>query len=76
MSDQSLMPRIKFASLIAVPTRTFDRMQSAGLLPRPVAIGGKTKRWSRAEVDGWIAAGCPPRAKWDAIKTRFLKAHN
>ena len=68
-----LLQRRRLAELLAVSTRTFDRMQSAGLIPRPVELRGKTKRWSRTEIDAWIAAGCPPRAKWDVMTTRFKK---
>ena len=64
MSDESLLlPRRRCAELLALSTRTFDRMRSAGLIPQPVELRGKTKRWSRVELDAWIAAGCPPPAR-------------
>jgi predicted DNA-binding transcriptional regulator AlpA len=74
MSDKTLLlPRNKCAELLAVSTRTFDRMRSADLIPRPVELRGKTKRWSRAELDAWIAAGCPPRVRWEVMKTKSNK---
>jgi predicted DNA-binding transcriptional regulator AlpA len=34
------------------------RMADAGLMPRPVKVGRLT-RWSVADIDRWIANGCP-----------------
>lgn len=46
--------------------KTIRRMDAAGKLPRAVKIG-RAKRWPRATVVAWIAAGAPGRAEWEAF---------
>jgi predicted DNA-binding transcriptional regulator AlpA len=46
---------------------SLERDQSAGRLPAPVYVGG-SRRWRRAEIVAWVAAGCPVRARWDEIR--------
>ena len=53
------------AALLGRSVRSIRRDHAAGRLPRPVRLGGAV-RWRRAEVLGWIAAGCPGRAEWEA----------
>lgn len=43
----------------------YKRVASAQV-PRPVKIGGLS-RWRKGELAAWIDAGCPARAKWDAM---------
>ena len=37
---------------------SLERDQAAGRLPAPVYVGG-SRRWRRAEIEAWVAAGCP-----------------
>ena len=37
-----------------------------GKIPSAVRIGGAL-RWRRDELLDWIAAGCPPRVKWEKV---------
>lgn len=46
--------------------KTIRRMDAAGRLPRAVKIG-RAKRWPRATIVAWIAAGAPARAEWEAF---------
>lgn len=40
--------------------RTVQRMLAAGTLPEPVRLPGhRALRWRRADIEAWIAAGCP-----------------
>ena len=39
-------------------TRHVYRLADAGSMPRPIRLG-KLVRWRRAELEAWIAAGCP-----------------
>lgn len=43
---------------------SLERDQTAGRLPAQVYVGG-SRRWRRAEIEAWVAAGCPTRAAWD-----------
>lgn len=45
---------------------TWYKKVSAGNTPKPVRIGGVV-RWRKAELESWIAAGCPARSKWESI---------
>jgi excisionase family DNA binding protein len=46
------------AALLACSTRTCYRLADGGLMPRPRKLGALV-RWSKADLDQWIAAGCP-----------------
>lgn len=53
-----------------VAASTWADHNASGAIPAPVHIG-KRVFWRRADLDLWIAEGCPGRAKFDAIaKTR------
>jgi predicted DNA-binding transcriptional regulator AlpA len=43
------------------------RDDAAGRLPAAVRIGA-SKRWRVSEITDWIAAGCPPRGQWQALR--------
>jgi predicted DNA-binding transcriptional regulator AlpA len=47
---------------------SLERDQAAGRLPAPVYVGG-SRRWRRAEIVAWVAAGCPTRVRWDEIRS-------
>lgn len=38
--------------------RHVNRMADAGRMPAPIRLGSLV-RWSRTEIEAWIAAGCP-----------------
>jgi predicted DNA-binding transcriptional regulator AlpA len=38
-----------------------------GKTPRPIRIG-RIPFWRYDELKAWVAAGCPDRATWDAIR--------
>lgn len=59
------------AAALGISPRTLSRKESAGLIPRPVDLGG-TKLWIRREISEWIRAGCPPLLKWEQLKKRQL----
>ncbi len=44
--------------LLNLSTRTVWRLLSAGKLPKPVKIG-RSVRWSRSDLETWIANCCP-----------------
>ena len=46
--------------------RTIYRLIAAGRMIHPLRLGGIV-RWRAAEVEAWIAAGCPERLAWEAI---------
>ena len=54
------------ATMCSFSMRTWNRMDSAGKVPKPIYFGSRIKRWNREELERWIAAGCPSRREWDA----------
>jgi predicted DNA-binding transcriptional regulator AlpA len=40
------------------------RLHSRGLLPRPLPLG-RSLRWDRTAFVRWLAAGAPPRGRWE-----------
>lgn len=47
------------AAMLGCSTRTVYRLSDAGKMPRPRRLGALV-RWSRSEIDAWIATGCKP----------------
>ena len=48
----------RVAALLVCSTRHIYRLSDAGKMPRPMHLGGLV-RWRAAEIESWIAAGCP-----------------
>jgi len=46
------------AHLLNCSQRSVYRLADSGRMPRPVKLGALV-RWRRAEIDKWIADGCP-----------------
>lgn len=61
-----LLRRAAAARYLDVGTSTLDRLNAAGLVPKPIRLGGSLA-WSRAELAAWIAHGCPGREEWSAL---------
>ncbi len=48
----------ELARIMDISERTLWRLLSGGKVPQPVRSGRNT-RWRLAEVEEWIARGCP-----------------
>jgi predicted DNA-binding transcriptional regulator AlpA len=48
----------ELSALLNRSVASLERDQAAGRVPAPVYVGS-SKRWRRAEVEAWVAAGCP-----------------
>jgi predicted DNA-binding transcriptional regulator AlpA len=55
------------AALAGVSRSTWHVLRAAGRVPPCVRLG-RAVRWRRAEVIGWIDAGCPDAATWAAMQ--------
>lgn len=62
-----LLDAAETASLLGVGRSTFYRMVETGAVPAPVHLG-RMRRWRRAEIVAWAAAGCPPRVRWEQVR--------
>jgi predicted DNA-binding transcriptional regulator AlpA len=52
------------AQLCGVSEATWWRHHSAGRVPAPVKLGGRTL-WRRQQLELWIELGCPDRATFE-----------
>ena len=52
-------------ALGGISVSTLYAWQSAGRLPGPLHVGGRTL-WRADEIEQWIEAGCPSREKFEA----------
>lgn len=50
-------------------SREIRRMDSAGLIPRPLKLGHKV-RWRAQEIRDWLDAGAPARREWEVISAQ------
>lgn len=57
-SSAALLAVDDVAALLSVSPRTVRRMADSGAMPRPVKLSSLV-RWRRADLDQWLAAGCP-----------------
>ena len=61
------------ADLLGVSRRYLQQMDRSGRLgPQSIRLG-RCARWSRAELEAWAAAGCPPRREWAEIAHRCME---
>ncbi len=59
----------ELAGLLGISVRHLRRMNTAGLLPKPVRFGRST-RWVAETIQQWLRAGSPSRAEWESIESR------
>ena len=64
--DTDLLDKRMLAELLHTSIRNLDRLIADRRLPAPMWLGFRP-RWQRAGIIGWIRAGMPVRATWEAI---------
>lgn len=47
------------AEALSVSTHTVSSYRKKGVIPRPIQLAGRSLRWREADINEWIAAGCP-----------------
>jgi excisionase family DNA binding protein len=58
-ADEPLLLDVKaVAALLGCSSRNVYRLADAGKMPRPLKVGTLV-RWRRADIETWIANGCP-----------------
>lgn len=67
MPDPLLLTAAAVAQALGISVRTLRTWDSGGRIPAPRRIGRAT-RWDAAELREWVAAGCPPRREWLALR--------
>jgi predicted DNA-binding transcriptional regulator AlpA len=67
LPEALLVPDTVAARMASVGRSTWWRLHAAAKTPAAVKLG-RSVRWNRAELEAWIAAACPCRREWEAIK--------
>ncbi|HEX4607838.1 MAG TPA: hypothetical protein VH092_06490 [Urbifossiella sp.] len=67
-----LLRRSAAARYLDIGLSTLDRLNSGGLVPKPIRLAGSLA-WSRAELAEWCRHGCPPRAEWVHVWSAIVR---
>ena len=59
----------RLAEMLCASVRSVRKWDAAGVLPRPIRIGGRVV-WRASEIRAWLDAGAPCRAMWERIRAR------
>jgi prophage regulatory protein len=57
------------AALCGVSLATWHRWAAAGRCPAPLRLSPGCVRWRAQELAAWIAAACPDRRTWEALRS-------
>ena len=66
-STEKLLSTESVAQLLSLSKRTIHRLNSSGLIIKPLRISGSV-RYLESELLTWIRAGMPDRTTWEAMK--------
>jgi predicted DNA-binding transcriptional regulator AlpA len=62
-----LLPAHHAAAVCGTSARTWRAWDVAGKIPAPIRIGRRTF-WRAEDLRDWVAAGCPDRLTWEALR--------
>ncbi len=66
-NTEKLLSTRTVAKILSLSSRTVHRLNSSGLIIKPLRISGSV-RYSQSELMAWIEAGMPCRSEWQAMK--------
>ena len=66
-NTETLLSTRAVAKILSLSSRTVHRLNSSGLIIKPLRISGSV-RYSQSELMAWIEAGMPRRSEWQAMK--------
>ena len=52
--DPLLLSAPEVAGLLGCSVRHVWRMADSGLIPRPITLGARLKKWPRSHIDRWL----------------------
>lgn len=58
---------VELADLLGISRAHVWRLLAGGKLPQPVRLG-RSVRWDRWTIEEWMAAGAPPRERWEEMQ--------
>jgi predicted DNA-binding transcriptional regulator AlpA len=66
-TDKLVLTTSEAAAIFQKSVRTWRSWDAAGKIPKPMRIGRATY-WRPEELRAWVAAGCPDRETWEAMR--------
>ncbi len=66
-NTETLLSTRAVAKILSLSSRTVHRLNSSGLIIKPLRISGSV-RYSQSELMAWIQAGMPTRKAWESMK--------
>ena len=66
-TTEKLLSTEAVAQILSLSKRTVHRLNSSGLIFKPLRISGSV-RYLESELLAWIRAGMPDRRSWEAMK--------
>lgn len=64
--DDEFLTADQVARILKVSRATVFRLLSSGRLPSGRKLN-RCRRWSRREIEAWMAHGCPAAEKWHEV---------
>lgn len=64
---EKLLSTRAVAKILSLSSRTVHRLNSSGLIIKPLRISGSV-RYVQSELMAWIQAKMPNRSEWEAMK--------
>jgi len=58
----------KVAEALGISRAHVFRLASSGRLPSSFRLG-RAVRWDKATLEAWLAAGAPPRERWEELRS-------
>ncbi len=75
-SDPLALSKAELARALGISERHLHTLDRTGRLgPRAIRLN-RSVRYSRAEVEAWLAAGAPPRTEWDSQRLGLMMPLN
>ena len=66
-NTETLLSTRSVAKILSLSPRTVHRLNSSGLIIKPLRISGSV-RYVKSELMAWIQAKMPRRSEWEAMK--------
>lgn len=66
-TDCVAIPLDDVAALLNISRRHAAALNASGRLPTPIRLG-RSVRWRLADLRDWLAAGAPPRDRWETMR--------
>ena len=66
-AEPLLLDAVGLARQLSVSRSGLYQWLASGRVPSPVKLGRRAL-WRFEEIRQWVAAGCPPRSKWNPAR--------